>query len=273
MELGLDWFVVLFIGFLQGVLEWLPVSSEGNISLVLSLFGFDPLYAVHMSLFLHMGTGFAALVYYRDEIYRILLSIREMDVFDPFSRETSLFSFLFVAVFVSGFVGISVFLFLEEVVSEVATWLFIVLIGVLLVFTGLLQRFSGDVSFGGRKNPRPIDALFLGFGQGLALLPGVSRSGTTVSIFLLRGYSEERAFVLSFILAVPASFGASLLALVEGDILLSPLLGFLALLSSMVFGFATIELLMSIVQSVSFWKICILFGLLMIVSSILFIGI
>ncbi len=263
-----SWIIAVFVGVLQGVLEWLPISSEGNISLFLSLFGFTPLDAVHLSLFLHLGTGLAALIYYKREIYTILLSIKDLDMSNFFSGDTADFSFLFVAVIVSGFVGISVYVFLEKIISGIATGAFIFIIGLLLVFTGFLQRISIS-GYGNREIPGFLDAILVGIGQGLALLPGVSRSGTTVSIFLIRGYKEETAFVLSFILAVPASFAASLLAILEGNLSLSILLGFLALSSSAIVGYATIELLMELVERVSFWKICIIFGVLTVAGSYL----
>lgn len=263
-----SWVIAVFVGVLQGILEWLPISSEGNISLFLSLFGFSPIDAVHLSLFLHMGTGIAALIYYKKEIYRILVSFKDIDSSNFFSGDTADFSFLFVAVLVSGFVGISVYIFLEEIISGIATSVFIFVIGLLLIFTGVLQWISMS-GYGSREIPGFLDSILVGVGQGVALLPGVSRSGTTVSIFLLRGYKEETAFVLSFILAVPASIGASLLAILEGNLSITPTLGFLALISSSIVGYATIELLMKLVESISFWKICIIFGVLTVFGSYL----
>ncbi len=119
----------LVLGLLQGVLEWLPVSSQGNLVLLaITLLGLDPSYALTFSVYLHVGTGFAALVYFRREVARIIMRGSEDD--------RRLFQFLVIATFVTGVVGYPLFAFvgLASLYGEAL----LALTGVALLATGLM---------------------------------------------------------------------------------------------------------------------------------------
>jgi undecaprenyl-diphosphatase len=104
--------------------------------------------------------------------------------------------------------------------------------------------------------------------QGLALLPGVSRSGTTVSALLLRGHEAEESLRLSFLLSIPASLGASLRVLLESGVpAVSPAEAGLALVVSAVVGYLTVGALVALVRRVAFWAVCVGFGALALVSG------
>ncbi|MFB6360906.1 MAG: undecaprenyl-diphosphate phosphatase, partial [Halobacteriales archaeon] len=109
---------------------------------------------------------------------------------------------------------------------------------------------------------------------GLAVLPGISRSGTTVSLFLLRGYDGETSFTFSFLLSIPAALGAGLLVVLETDGLpqIAPSAAMVSLLASAVIGYATIGLLMRVVRRVAFWGLCVGFGALAVASGLLVIS-
>ncbi|MFO7925617.1 undecaprenyl-diphosphate phosphatase, partial [Natronomonas sp.] len=106
--------------------------------------------------------------------------------------------------------------------------------------------------------------------QGLTILPGISRSGTTVSVMLLRGYEGPASLRLSFLLSIPASLGAALLVVVTGGGLpgISPLVAVVALSTSAVVGYLTIDALMSIVDRVAFWLVCVGLGGLAVVGGL-----
>jgi len=269
-----EWSVwmAIAIGALQGVVEWLPISSEGGVSIALTALGVAPERAVQLSLFLHAGTGMAALAYYRGEVGEILLTLRAWDRdTDPFAPETETATFLLVATGVSIAVAGAVYLTLLEAATELTGGAFIALIGGLLVLTGLLQRVAETATVDGTQRLGVLDPVLVGAGQGLAVLPGVSRSGTTASVLLFRGHSGERAFRLSFLLSIPAAFGGGLLAVVEaGEIpsVSAPLAG-VAVLTSAVVGYATIDLLMRVVRRLPFWQVCLGLGSLAIGSGVL----
>lgn len=243
-------------GLIQGLLEWLPISSRGNLVLVLmALLGQDASQALSYSVHLHIGTGFAALVYLRRDIFSILLRR------DEASR--GMFNFLLISTLCTGLVGLPVFLFLESSFGYGEAVLG--LTGLALISTGLIQRASprsedNDMVLGLR------DGVILGSIQGLSVIPGLSRSGLTTSALLFRRFRGEDAFRVSFLMSIPASFAASIgLLLLRGPSGLdsSTLVGILA---AFVSGVLSIGLLLRVVKRVSFWKLCVGLGSLVVAA-------
>jgi undecaprenyl-diphosphatase len=241
----------LVLGLLQGVLEWLPVSSQGNLVLLaITLLGLEPSYALSFSVYLHVGTGLAALVYFRREVARIIMRRIEDD--------RRLFQFLVTATFVTGVVGFPLFAFVE--LTSLYGEALLALTGVALLVTGLMQK--------GRKSREmpPLnglglkDGLIMGVVQGLAVIPGLSRSGVTTTAFLIKGFQGKEAFRLSFLMSIPAVFVAAAgLAFVKG---IPPVDGgiLVALLASFISALASIDLFIKLAQRMRFWKLCVLLG-------------
>ena len=263
--------LAVLAGVLQGVLEWLPVSSEGNVAIVLTLFGFAPGAAVDLSLFLHVGTALSAAVYYRSELIAAVASLPDWRPADAFRAETADLSFLGVATVASALTGFAAYLALDRVVSSLTGGAFVALIGALLIATGAVQRFASGGAGGERHDPDLVDAVVVGGLQGLAILPGVSRSGTTASALLLRGHDGPGAFRLSFLLSVPAALGAGALVVLETGGLPSLTLpvALVALATAAVVGYVTIDLLMRVVRRVEFWLVCVGFGAVAVVGGVL----
>ncbi|UPV75257.1 undecaprenyl-diphosphate phosphatase [Halorussus limi] len=257
--------IAVVAGALQGVFEWLPISSEGNITVFLTALGSSPEAAVQFSLFLHAGTALSATVYYREELADVLGALPRWRPGSAFSDggETATLSFLAVATLASGVVGIAAYLTLETVVSALTGGAFVALVGVLLVATGVLQRVADGFEFGGRASPDLLDAVLVGALQGLAILPGVSRSGTTASALLFRGHDGPSSFRLSFLLSIPAALGAGVLVLLDTGVpSVTPVEAALALGTAAVVGYLTIDALMRVVERVPFWSVCVGLGAL-----------
>lgn len=264
-----DWSLLLpvLVGALQGVIEWLPISSEGGVSVVMTLAGLAPARAVRLALFLHAGTGLAALTYYRDEVWRMTVDVLGRPGELNWDHETS---FVVTATVVSILVASLAYLTLLEAATALSGGAFIALIGALLVLTGLVQRAAGSTLVATPAAVSTTDSVLAGVGQGLAVLPGVSRSGMTVSVLLFRGHSGEDSFRLSFLLSIPAAFGAGLLAVVDtgGVPLESVTAGLVALSSAAVVGFLSIDALMRVVRRLPFWGVCVGIGSLAIVGGL-----
>lgn len=252
--------LALVVGVLQGIFEWLPISSEGNVALYLAVVeGLDPAAATAFALFLHAGTAVAATAYYRGELASLL---DDLPRWRPQCRERFPdLTFLAVATLVSGMVGIAAYATLVQLFTVLAGGAFVTLVGVLLIATGVVQRVAA-ARLGTREDPGLPDALLVGVLQGLAILPGVSRSGTTVSALLLRGYDAEAAFRLSFLLSIPAAAGAGLLVLLDGVSTVPLDAALVALAASAVVGYLTIDVLLRIVCRVAFWAVCVGLGIL-----------
>jgi len=266
--------VAVVVGLVQGIFEWLPISSEGNVALALSVLGRSPEEAVAFALFLHVGTALSATVYYRGRIAELVRALptlwsgaggRPAD--DPTSDRPALW-FLLVATAASGVVGIGAYETVIGAVSETGGGLFVALVGVLLVGTGLFQRLSASRAAETRREPTLVDAVLVGIGQGLAILPGVSRSGTTTGLLLLRGYDESRSFELSFLLSIPAALGAGVLAYADTGLQATPLAAAVALGVAAVVGYATIDALLRVVERVAFWAVCVGLGGLAVVGGL-----
>ena len=270
-----DSLLALLLGILQGVFEWLPISSEGNVAMALTALGRSSESSVQLALFLHLGTALAATVYYRGSIAEVLATLPDWRPRSAFERETAETSFLAIATVASGVVGVAGYALLEEAVSALSGGAFVALIGLLLIATGILQRIAAGADGVSTRPPTAFDAVLVGALQGLAVLPGVSRSGTTTSALLLRRYEGEQSFRLSFLLSIPAALGAGLLVALDvgGVPSVSPASGAIALATAAVVGYATIDLLMRVVRRVAFWGICVGLGALAVVGGALVVAV
>jgi undecaprenyl-diphosphatase len=261
--------IAVVVGLLQGVFEWLPVSSEGNVAIALTALGAGSNAAVSYALFVHLGTAVSATAYYRDEVRAALASASAFDRTAAFDAETATLSFVVLATAAASVVGLVALTLLEALVTALTGGAFVALIGALLVATGLLQRVANAWSLATRSTPNLTDALLVGGLQGLAILPGVSRSGTTTSALLLRGHDGPAAFRLSFLLSIPAAILGGGVGALRGGLGVSPTAGLVALVVAAVVGYATIDLLMRTVRRVAVWALCVGLGALAIAGGLL----
>ena len=143
----------LFVGLLQGLLEWLPISSQGNlVVLMISLLGMESSRALELSVFLHVGTGLAAIVYFRSDLRSLMVRDTEED--------RGLTRFLLIATAVTGVVGLPFFLLIKEVGSYEGVLM--ALTGVALIATGLIQRGSSLMSAGSTEALGDRDSIIMG---------------------------------------------------------------------------------------------------------------
>lgn len=256
-----DLFIAVIAGTVQGIVEWLPVSSQGNLSLVLTLLGIDPAVALQLALFLQVGTTLSAATYYRTEVQTALAAVPGWRPRAAYEGDNAIASYIIIASFMTGVVGIPLYIFAVDLAGQLTGGVFISIIGVLLIATGVLQLASESVSMEGQTAPTLLDSLLVGAVQGLAILPGISRSGMTTSAFLFRSYEPPAAFRLSFLLSIPASLGAAVLTMLSAGELpgISPMAAVVAFAVSAVVGYLTIDTLMRVVERVPFWAVC--FGL------------
>ncbi len=202
-------------GILQGITEFLPVSSDGHLTLYQHFTKTSGEGAMLFTLMLHMGTLIAVFAAYYQLIFELIIEFFRM-VADIFRGQ---FSFkklnperrMILMILVS-LLPLAAFYFVKDFFTALAEDDDIIVEGVLFLFTGIML-FLADHCFKGNKtakNMRYPDALLIGTFQGFAALPAISRSGSTISIALLRGYSREFAVAFSFIMGIPAIIGANL---------------------------------------------------------------
>ena len=253
--------LAIIIGVLQGIFEWIPISSEGSITLFLTtVVGVPPRAAVQFALFVQAGTILSVLVYYRNDLAEVLTRLPGWRPCTAFDSSNAELSFLAVATVMTGVVGIPTYVALQNVVGALASGGFVAVIGALLIVTGLVQRTSTGIG-GTRSTPTLLDGVLVGGFQGLTILPGISRSGTTISVLLMRQHDGSSSLRLSFLLSIPATAGAGVLALAQGGLpALDPTSAVAALATSAIVGYISINVLMGLVERIEFWAVCIGLG-------------
>lgn len=213
----MEYLNAVFMGLLQGITEFLPVSSSGHLSLFQSFFegkAPDNLF----NILLHFATLIAVCTVYRHDVADMILEFfRGVGALcSPAKRKEKLpAARRLVLMVIVGTLPLFVILpFKSRVEALGDSTLFI---GCALLVTGLLL-FASDRFSRGQKTERTmtvVDALFIGCGQALAVVPGLSRSGTTISAGVARGLDRPFAVRYSFLLSLPAVLGATLLELVD----------------------------------------------------------
>lgn len=253
----------VILGALQGITEWLPISSSAVVVFMLSrLYEVtDPGVLVRMSLFFHMGTFFSALIYFRKEVIALTKKLLRYNYSDTSTKNT--IKFLFFATVVSGLVGIVLLKLFVDVTNslELTGKTISLAIGVLLLFTGVLQLKTKHIGTKRERDLRIKDGLLVGVAQGLAVLPGISRSGITISTLLLKRFNNTTALRLSFVMSLPIVFFGNIILNLEYFAFSTP--GLYGILASFVFGLLTIHALMKLSKKINFGWFVILFALLM----------
>ena len=235
----------LLLGILQGLTEWLPISSQGVVTVAQSALLDRPLSeAVAFALWLHAGTACAALLALRREAWGVLRDAASAPL-----RPSPRLRFLAIASVVSAAIGLPLLLALGEF-SERLGALGMGGVGLLMMVTGGIQLWRPRESALSRMEPTVVDALIAGVAQGLAALPGLSRSGLTVAALLGRRVERGEVLVLSYLMSIPASLGAGLFAIVDGGAASTwPALAAAAVACGV--GLATIRALLAFAQRVN----------------------
>ena len=186
-------------GVVQGVTEFLPVSSSGHLRVIPDLFGLEPP-DLSTSAVLHLGTLGAVVAYYRRDVAWLVAGLRS----DPVARRMA--AMVVVATIPAGIVGLLFAPAIERFQESAPA------VGGALLATGAILLLSRLASTGsGRSEDLTAgDAVIIGLGQALALLPGISRSGMVIAFGMLRGLSPEESGRFGFIIAIPAILGAGL---------------------------------------------------------------
>ena len=254
----MDYFQAIVLGLIQGMTEWLPVSSKAMVSISARfLFGIEYREALTSAIFLHSGTLVAAIAYFRGDLIKIAKS-----AFDKNSKK-ELLVFLAIATAVTGLLGAP--LLFIALNFEFPEWIFTLAIGLLLIGMAFLQK---NKTGGTEKELRPKNALVAGFAQGLAGIPGISRSGTTLAALLGEGYSLEDAMKLSFLMSIPAVMGVEFaLPILKGGFEVGPELIAGSAVAGIV-GFFTIDLLLKVAARPDFYKVTLSIGALVAVLGV-----
>jgi len=213
------------LGAVQGLSEFLPISSDGHLALTQALMGIahDNL---ALSVTLHLGTLLATVVFFRQAVTQLLMQIAPVTR-AVLGRDKHVMSFDLAVVLVAAVPTAAIGLALRASVESWTRSPWAVALGFFLTAAALSS--TARLRRGKRDVPSFKGAVWLGVAQGLAVIPGLSRSGSTIAVALHNGIKPERAFELSMLISLPAVLGALLLeapqALAHADSWLPLLLG------------------------------------------------
>ena len=238
----MSWIEAVILGIVQGLTEFLPVSSSGHLVLAQHLLGVNET-GVLLEVILHMGTLAAILIYFYDDIKQLFLDAGRG------SKDARIYIIhLVVATIPAAFAGILLSDRIETAFTpSVVIWM--------LFITGIIV---GSTRFFQNRPKREIvlmTALFIGFSQAFALLPGISRSGLTISTALILGVQYDKAAKFAFFMAIPVLLGAGLLQIVKfetmSSVSLFPLTA--GFFSSAITGYLVISWLIAVISRGKFY--------------------
>ena len=256
----MDYLQAILLGAVQGIAEWLPVSSQGVVTLVNKLIFKTPYQeAVSTAVWLHTGTLLASLIYFRDEIKKIIIS--------AFSEKADKQLVRFLAISTAATFPIA-FLLLRVIIRlEPPDNVLTVMIGVLLLGVYLTRRLSTEF----QNRQRYLSsraAVITGFIQGLAAIPGVSRSGVTITALLYQGADLREALKISYLMSIPVTAGAQLFLPIAGGTLSINPVGVFSLVSATVVGYFTIRFLIKFSEKTDLMKGTLILGVVVILVGI-----
>lgn len=203
----MNWFEALVLGLVQGLTEYLPVSSSGHLAIGAYLFGINGEDNLTFTIMVHVATVLSTLVILWKEIDWILKGLFKFQM----NEETKYALNIVISMIPVGIVGV----FFKDKVEEVfGSGLLIV--GCMLLVTAVLLTFSYFAKPRQKENISPLHAFIIGLGQALAVLPGLSRSGTTIATGLLLGDKKEKMAQFSFLMVIPPILGEALLDFLKG---------------------------------------------------------
>ncbi|MDA8692870.1 undecaprenyl-diphosphate phosphatase [Saprospiraceae bacterium] len=205
----MDLLEALVLGIVQGLTEFLPVSSSGHLEIVKYIMKDDSLAEQSMltTVFLHFATALATVVVFKKDILHIIKSF-----FSPSGQtERSFVLFIVISMIPAAIIGV----FFDEII-ETLFHKQIVFVGVMLLITGFLLLISERIQ-SQTKNVGIKESIIIGLAQAVAILPGISRSGATIATALILGVDKSKAARFSFLMVIPLILGKMAKDLLSGD--------------------------------------------------------
>ena len=250
-------------GIIQGLTEFLPVSSSGHLSLYQHFTGNSGEAAGIYSILLHLGTLLAVAIAFWKELFDMIkefFSMAKEIVSGKFDKNNMTGSRRLIFLFIISLLPLCFFYFISDFYNSLSTDNDIIVEGLCFLLTAGLLIVSGKcVKTGGTtaENMSWKQALGMGIMQGIAPLPGLSRSGSTISTGLILGVSREQAVAFSFIMGVPAVLAANILevpAAISGEVEINWFAAIIGMAVALLFGIAAIKTVKLLVKNDKFTK-------------------
>lgn len=238
----------ILLGILQGVFEWLPISSEGIVALF-SKFLIEDFHPVDLAIFLHLGTFFVVLIYFWKDWVELL----------SFKNKEFL-KFFVITTIVSACLGFLTYKLARGVTLK---GYLLFLMGIGLFMTSYFQRKQVNLKLNKKFSPYVVGIL-----QGLSPIPGVSRSGSTIFGLSLFEKNPFNILKVSYLLSAPVVLGSSFYLFLKNPEMITFEIS-VAMLFAFVFGFISLKLLLKISQKIDFSKFTLVFGIICILGGLI----
>ena len=257
----------IILGVVQGLTEFLPVSSSGHLQLAKELLGVELENNLAFDVMLHAATVLSTILVLWREVWAILKGLFTKGMND----EKRYILKLIISMIPIGIVG---FMFMSQIDAMLASPYIMLIVGAMLLLTALLLAFAYYAHPRERESISYRDAFIIGLSQAVASMPGLSRSGTTIATGLLLGNNKQSVAQFSFLMVLPPILGSALLDLVKGDFgggveLLPLIAGFVA---AFVTGALACKFMLEIVKRgklIWFAAYCALAGIVAIVTQLI----
>jgi undecaprenyl-diphosphatase len=224
----MDWLEALILGIIQGLTEFLPVSSSGHLEIGKHLFGIHSEESIYFTIAVHGATVLSTIVVFRNDILKLIQGLFKIQ----WNEETQYITKIFISLIPVGFVGV----FLKDDIKSLFGGDNIVFVGSMLLITSALLAFT-FFRKSGKREVGFIDAFIIGIAQAFAVIPGISRSGSTIATGLLLGNNKETIAKFSFLMVLIPILGENFLDIVSGEMTSSSGLGFMPLAIGFVAAF------------------------------------
>lgn len=250
------------LGVVQGVTEWLPISSSGHLVIAEQFLDINTSENVLFDLLVHLGTLLAVCVFFAKELGRIVIALfTKKDKRTPQIDALRMLGFLvLIATVPAGIIGVLLTSRIEDLFT-------VRVVAVALLMNGLLLfAYEKIGSAGTKRNATFLDAVVIGLFQAFAIIPGISRSGSTIGGGMLRGLEREVAAVFAFLVSVPTLAGAVVYGLIRLDSYnLDALSAIIGMFTAFAAGLVSIQYLLKAVRQGKLW----IFGIYCIVAGAL----
>lgn len=250
---------MIILGAIQGATEFLPISSSGHLVIFKGLLGINSP-GMSLEILLHLGTLVAICAVFWKDIYLIIKDVRSStlkllskkrlkDILKE-DQYTKIFLLLLLGTVPTGIIGVSFENGFERLFNMP------LFASIMIVITGTILWFTRLVKKGGKETINPFEALIIGAVQGIAITPGISRSGITIATASFMGIERGLAGRFSFLLSIPAIIGAMILRIKEAavsanDLPPGAIIG--AFIAALV-GYLSLRILVNIIKRGKFYK-------------------
>jgi undecaprenyl-diphosphatase len=204
----MNWFEAIVLGLIQGLTEFLPVSSSGHLEIAKSLFGVDPEASFYFTVAVHGATVLSTIVVFRKEIINLAAGSLKFKM----NEETSYTIKLIISLIPVGIAGV----LLKDPIEKLFNGN-LIFIGLMLLVTSAVLAAAHFM----KKRERSIgykDAFIIGVAQAIAVIPGISRSGSTIATGLMIGNKKDEIARFSFLMVLVPVIGANLMEFISGDV-------------------------------------------------------